>query len=173
MKIDQILCLVCAALLALPLVSNAAIYKWKDKNGVTRYSDMPPVGNANAKVMGKEKPKVTINTDVPEEVTQETAKVPPVKKQLTIPEDIADPEEEAARLRQRNAEIEKKNKIEADRQAKIDLENCSAAKANYQQFSQGGRIYKTNERGQREYYGEDELSAGKQKAQNEINKYCK
>ncbi|HLD10422.1 MAG TPA: DUF4124 domain-containing protein, partial [Methylophilaceae bacterium] len=28
--------------MALPIAGNAEVYKWKDKDGVTRYSDTPP-----------------------------------------------------------------------------------------------------------------------------------
>lgn len=171
MKIRQFFYLICMAFLAFPLLSNAEIYKWKDKNGVTRYSDMPPQGGVNAKVMGKARPKAPIKNDVSESEEQGAADTAPVQTQIV--EDAVDPEEEAARVRQRNAEMEKNNKMEAERQAKLDIENCKAARANYQQFAQGGRVYKTNERGEREYYGEAELNAGKQKAQNEINQYCK
>jgi hypothetical protein len=37
------LLLLCLALL--PLMASAEIYKWKDKDGVTRYSDVPPPSN--------------------------------------------------------------------------------------------------------------------------------
>ena len=37
------LLLLCMVLL--PAIANAEIYKWKDKDGVTRYSDVPPPSN--------------------------------------------------------------------------------------------------------------------------------
>lgn len=39
-----------AAALALAASANAQVYKWKDSNGVTHYSDAPPIGTNYQKV---------------------------------------------------------------------------------------------------------------------------
>jgi hypothetical protein len=163
MKVHQLLCLLCAVALALPMVANAQVYKWKDKSGKVHYTDTPPPSNVQTKTIGKEKVKKPVaNTTPPssEEIARDKF------------EEELDPEEEAAKLRQRNAEIEKNNKREQESQAKLDVENCAAARANYQTYAQGGRIYRTLENGEREYLGDDDLDAGKRDAQNEIDEYC-
>ncbi len=156
MKVHQLLCLMCAVALALPMVANAQVYKWADKNGKVHYTDTPPPSNVKTKMLGKEKTKPVVNTtsSPSEEVARDKF------------------EEEAAKLRQRNAEIEKNNKREQEAQAKLDVENCAAARANYQTYAQGGRIYRTLENGEREYLSDDGLDTGKRDAQNEIDEYC-
>jgi len=169
MKAHQILCSVCMLVLAMPMLANAQIYKWKDKNGVVRYSDTPPATTEKIDTIGKK------NTAKPVPAAPESTNVQPV---TAVPsnenlEEQVNPEVEAARMRARNAEMEKKNAQEKERQAKLDAENCKAARANYQSYAQGGRIYKTNENGEREYFGDAELEANKVQAQSEINQYCK
>ncbi|MDG1097480.1 MAG: DUF4124 domain-containing protein [Methylophilaceae bacterium] len=45
MKLKQLMYLGLMVALATPMLVDAQIYKWKDKNGVTRYSDTPPTDN--------------------------------------------------------------------------------------------------------------------------------
>ena len=52
------------------------------------------------------------------------------------------------------------------------MENCKAARSNYETYNQGGRVYKMNEKGEREYMGDNDLKQGKEQAQNEINGNC-
>jgi hypothetical protein len=158
MKLKQLIYLVIMAMLAAPMLVDAQIYKWKDENGVTRYSDTPPNANLKIDKIGKDKPAAL-----------------PAEKEASPAqrgEGKIDAEEEAARLRARNAEIEKKNKEEKEAQAKIKAENCRAAKADYETFAQGGRIYQMNEKGEREYFDDAGLNERKAKAQADMQQYC-
>jgi len=165
MKVVNLL-LVLTIFSSLPLVSQAEIYKWKDKDGTIRYTDTPPPSNIKLETIGSKK------------VVQPTGKEPlaPVASGQAEPSKVtADPqnkEDAAAKLRQRNAEVEKKNKQEKEAQAKLKAENCKAAKANYETYSQGGRVYKMNENGEREYMDDKDLQAGKEQAQKDINQNC-
>ncbi len=157
MKIKQLFYVALMMALATPMLVDAQIYKWKDKNGVTRYSDTPPTGNAKVDKIGKAstgKPKVKPAVDPK---TQEN---------------IERAEDEAARLRARNAEIEKRNAEEKAAQAKVKAQNCRAAKADYATFSQGGRIYQMNENGEREYFDDAGLAQRKAQAEAQIRQYC-
>ncbi len=160
MKLKQLLYIGLVVALATPMLVDAQIYKWKDKNGVTRYSDKPPTDNVKVDKIGKEK----------------TAKPTPPAQQETkstqSSEGQPDSQDEAAQLRARNAEIEKKNKEEKAAQAKLKAENCRAARADYQTFAQGGRIYQTNEKGEREYFDDTALNERKAKAQANMQQYC-
>lgn len=181
MKVQQILYSVCVMALALSMQANAEIYKWKDKNGVMRYSDTPPPANVKVDTLGK---KSTVNP-VPAEEPAVGLKAPdeaavPVTNEVKkpkLPGEMKDPppdaEMEAAKLRAQNADLEKKNKLEKEKQAKVDAENCQSARANYQSYSQGGRIYKINENGERVFEDDAGLAAGKAKAQAEMQQYCK
>jgi hypothetical protein len=181
MKVQQILYSVCMIALALPMLANAEIYKWKDKNGVMRYSDTPPPANIKVDTLNKkntakpaedEERGVGLQVPSPQEVP-ETAVGNMPKQASEIIDPPPDPQMEAARIRAQNAEAEKRNKLEKENQAKIDAENCKSARANLQSHTQGGRIYKMNEKGEREYMDEAGFEAGRAKAQADIQLYCK
>jgi hypothetical protein len=160
MKLKQLMYLGLMVALATPMLVDAQIYKWKDKNGVTRYSDTPPTDNVKVDKIGKEK------TTKPAPAAEKEAN--PAANNKTQP----DSEDEAAQLRARNAEIEKKNKEEKAAQAKLKAENCRSAKADYETFIQGGRIYQMNEKGEREYFDDAALNERKAQAQANMQQYC-
>ena len=50
----------CAVMLLLSGLSHAEIYKWKDKDGSIRYSDIPPPSNIkNEPMLGNKIPKAS------------------------------------------------------------------------------------------------------------------
>ncbi len=164
--------LLAALVIAMPSLSQAEVYKWKDKDGTIKYSDTPPPSNIKQESMtGKKKVAApTGNAPLAPVDNPATAAVPAV-----MPKDFEppkNPEDAAAEQRQRNAESEKNNKREKEAEAKRKTENCSAAKANMQSYTQGGRVYKMNEKGEREYLDESGFKAGREKAQQEINENC-
>ena len=142
MKLKQLMYLGLMIALATPMLVDAQIYKSKDKNGVTRYSDTPPTDNQQVEKIGIE----ISNKSVTPTQTKPVVNNPANNKSQS------DAEDEAAKLRARNAEIEKKNNEEKAAQAKLKAVNCRAAKAEYETFAQGGRIYQMNEKGEREYF---------------------
>ena len=167
------LLLLCMAML--PILANAEIYKWKDKDGRMRYSDVPPASNVKQEPMqGKKTPKPTgqaplsavegdvttaINRDKAATAKEKTDKIPLTK-------------EEAAAKRAKDAEAQKK--VDETKQAELNLkqENCKASKSNLATYTNGGRIAKTNEKGERSYLGDDEINQGKLDAQKDVEKYC-
>ena len=164
--------LLAALVIAMPSLSQAEVYKWKDKDGTIKYSDTPPPSNIKQESMtGKKKVAApTGKAPLAPVDNPATAAVPAV-----MPKDVEppkNPEDAAAEQRQRNAESEKNNKREKEAEAKRKTENCSAAKANMQSYTQGGRVYKMNEKGEREYLDESGFKAGREKAQQEINENC-
>ena len=178
MKLKNLFCVMCA-LMALPMLASAEVYKWKDKNGATRYSDTPPPSNIRLEsIDGKHAIKTSnqaplapvVNTNAAAGKDEMKDKVPNLNGANP---DGKSTEETAAKLRQKNAEIEKNNKKEKEAQAKLNEENCKAAKSNLAIYNQGGRIYKVNEKGEREYLDDAGLKAGADKAQKDIAEYCK
>jgi len=149
--------------------ANAQIYKWTDKDGVVRYTDTPPPNSAkNVKTIGTKKP--VLNQTAPETAAkpeQNTASPPA----LMTKEDMAHDAE--AKKRHDLAEIEKQKKAQQEAEAKQNAANCSAAKANYQTYSQGGRVYEVNEKGERVYLDDAGLSAKAAQAQQDMQKFCK
>ena len=130
MKLQNLLCVMCV-LMALPMLANAEIYKWKDKDGTVRYTDTPPPSNIKQEsIGGKKLTKPTgqaplapvVNIDATTGKDEMKGKVPH--------QNIEGPDEIAAKLRQKNAETDKNNKKEKEAQAKLKEENCKASKAN-------------------------------------------
>lgn len=175
MKLQQMLC-VCLVI-ALPIFAHAEIYKWKEKNGTVRYSDTPPpstsikvdrIGNTGKDTLVKPRPSTDEAEDVAQPVSNQNKALP---KEIKDP--VIDPEVEAARERAKKAEFDKKNNQAKAEEEKVNQQNCQSAKANYQNYSQGGRISTVDEKGERKFLTDQDLAAGKEKAQAEISKYCK
>ena len=155
---------------ASPILSQAEVYKWKDKDGTIKYSDTPPPSNIKQEtVKGKRKQGEPTGKAPLAPVDSAVAKPANVKN---TPDAPSSPEESAAKQRQKTAEAEKRNKQEKEAEAKRKADNCTAAKSNMETYTQGGRVYKMNEKGEREYMGEKDFAEGKQKAQQEINENC-
>ena len=151
-------------------LTQAEVYKWKDKDGTIKYSDTPPPSNIKQEAISGKKKLGAPTGKEPLAPVESTVVVPTIAKDRTEPP--INPEDAAAKKRQENAEAEKLNKQEKEADSKRKAENCSAAKANMQSYTQGGRVYKMNEKGEREYLDEKGFAAGRQKAQQEINENC-
>jgi hypothetical protein len=140
------------AVLALALAAPAAaqLYKWVDKDGKTSYSDTPPP-----------------NVD---------------SKQLNIQSGAAAPSAPAKTYLDRDKELEKGRQDARDQGKKADLaakdaaakqEACSQARAAMALYSDGGRITKYNDKGERIYMGDDEIAAALQRARRDVEEACK
>jgi len=164
--------LLCLAML--PALANAEIYKWKDKDGSIRYSDVPPPSNIKHEPMvGKKIPKPTgqaplapVDGDITKAIDRNKAadKAEEGKAPLS--------KEEAAAKRARDAEAQKKADDAVLAEKKLREENCKAARSNLATFKNGGRIAKTNEKGEREYMSDAQIDQGKVDAQKDVEKYC-
>ncbi|HZV61536.1 MAG TPA: DUF4124 domain-containing protein [Methylophilaceae bacterium] len=155
------------ALMLFTANSNAEIYKWKDKNGVVRYSDVPPPSNIPHQSIGKKTTKAPPAQDAAPAPVIEGAPQPAPDAQQT-PEEVS-PDAEVQR---QEAEAAKKKAEAAEAEQQQKQENCATARANLANFQQGGRVYKMNEQGEREYLGDAELGKGLADAQAEVDKYC-
>lgn len=168
---------VLAGCIALPILSPslsfAELYKWKDKDGQMQYTDtLPP---SNIKIENIKGKKILNPTGKDPLSAVSNPQAVPVAAPPKFVEPLPSPgsaEDLAAKLRQQNAESDKRNKQEKESEAKLKAENCKASKANYESYAQGGRIYKMNEKGEREYLDDNGLQQGAKKAQAEMAKYC-
>ena len=173
MKLQNLFCVMCA-LIALPALANAEIYKWKDKNGAVRYTDTQPPSNVKLEpIDGKRATKLSNQAPLAPVTNAQPVLSKDELKGKAPTSNAESSGEAAAKLRQKNAEIEKNNKKEKDAQAKMNEENCKAAKSNLASYNQGGRIYKVNEKGEREYLDDAGLKAGADKSQKDVAEYCK
>ena len=158
--------------MALPLMAHAQVYKWKDANGKTIYSDVPPPSNVKQESIIGNKPVAPVAA--PSAVTA----APAATATAGAPAAASDPKKAAAdkdaeaRKRQEEAEADKKK--DAAKQAELEQrqKNCAAAKLDYDNYKIGGRMMKIDEKGERVYLGDAEIAAGLAQAQKEIDQYC-
>ena len=142
--------LVCALVLALPATAQQ-LYKYVDKDGRTVYSDQPPP-NVASKAIG--------------------APPPPPSTAPAAAKSAVERDKELEKSRK-----EAREKVEkADKAAKANEEReraCTQAKASYQTFAEGGRVYKVDEKGERVYMDDADLAAEKEKARTAMDEACR
>ena len=152
-------------LMLLVTTAQAEIYKWKDSNGVIRYSDVPP-SNQQYQSINNKKPAAQSASPAQAANPNEAPAAPTAGNDEKINKEIA------AQRRRDDAE---KAKVDAQNKAaenKAKQENCQTAKANLLNYQQGGRVYKMNADGEREYLDDDALDKAAAAAQKEVDKYC-
>lgn len=129
----------------------AKVYKWTDEAGNTHFSQFPPQ---------QQKKVEHVNVKTTQGDTKAgKERLEKLRKQLA--EDI-----DARHQRKADAEEQKKKD---EQMAKA----CKSAKANLQLLTQGGRIYRMDENGERHYYDDEGLAKRTKEAQKDVNKYCK
>jgi hypothetical protein len=182
----RLLLALCCLPLVLSFTASAEIYKWKDKSGKIQYSDSPPLSNIPYTTLSGKKtaqpaqePASTPTAAQPmpapgSKAGKTPANMPPGGPQAPanpeaskekVPQELKDKAAQDAANKQQDEEkklAEAKNKEQA----------CKAARARLAQFEQGGRIYRVNEKGEREYYGDKEIDAEIQNAKDDIAANC-
>ncbi|MBC7786035.1 MAG: DUF4124 domain-containing protein [Methylophilaceae bacterium] len=147
---------------------SAEIIKYKSETGNWAYSDVPPPPTIKQEVIGKRK---TVPIGVAPLATAASVDIRKIGKSKEVNSKDLD-SEIAALKRQKIAEQEKHNKEVADEQVKLKADNCKAARANLAAYTQGGRIYKTNDKGNRDYLDDKALDAGKVQTQQDVEANC-
>lgn len=157
-----------------PSVAMAEVYKWKDKNGVTRYSDVPPNDLPSQPLKPKKAKTANVKTVVPQSDASATEPVAAASKTSDVAnKGKPQTQEEAANKRQAAAEKAKKEAEIKAAEANQNEENCATAKSNLKTFSTGGRIIKMNENGDREFFDDSGIAKGLDEAKASVDKYCK
>ena len=139
--------LAATAALALP-AAQAQLYKYVDKNGKTVYSDQPP-----ADVDSKQVRTPVSNVPAPAKSAVEQSR-------------------DSDKAKKESAEKQKKADQEAQRTAQNEL-RCTQLKGNYQIYVDGGRIQKTNEKGERDFMSDEEIAAARERTRREMDEACK
>lgn len=168
MKVGSLLVLALIGAAMAPALAQAEIYKWKDKNGITRYSDVPPPSDIKNESIGKKTYKAPVAPAVAP--TGNGAASANNAGGTAIP--AAPSKEEAAAKRAQEAEAQKKADEVKKAELKYRQESCAAARNNLRMYSNGGRIMTTDENGERRYLGDDDISKGKADAQQAVEKFC-
>lgn len=128
--------------------AQAEIYKWKDKDGTTRYSDMPP----SAPGLNVESLK-----------TRKSTPLDAVKKT-----ESGKPTIEPQKLDAQNQKPDQK----AEGKSEVKQKACEAAKGNLEKLKAGGILYKENSKGEREYLDETAMKEEKAKAEKDVAAAC-
>jgi hypothetical protein len=142
MKRLIVLALACAVV---PLAS-AEMYKYIDKNGKTVYSDTPPA-DADAK---------------PVHVTPSTGTA--VRQGPSLEKDL---EKGRALAKERS-----KKEETAEQNAKLAQQRCEQAKEAYHAYEDGGRLFKYNDKGEREFLSDEEIDAKRVSSRRDMEEAC-
>jgi hypothetical protein len=144
--------LLAAALMVAGAVS-AQQYKWTDKNGRVQYGDAPPPGV-----------KATPLRPPPGPASQ-----PPAAAKGRLA-----PSEQEAQFRKRQQELSKeREKLEkAAAEADAKKENCARAQADLRMLEAGGRIARTDSKGERYYLDDAQIAQETGKARDIVKQWC-
>lgn len=130
--------------------ANAEVYKWVDEHGQTHYSERPPDGSAT-----EIKIKEPQNVDKALEKNMEER-----DKMLKIYEE------------ERN--LKKEEKLKAEAEAEKMKRKCMEVKNDLADMQQAGIVYYVlDEKGERIYLSEEEMTKRRAKLQAQYNEYCK
>ena len=174
----------------IPLLAAAEggeVYKWRDSNGVIRYSDTPPPSNIKHEVYGKKGRVISTGQEALAPVEGD-ATVSMNKQKAALEKEFADKNKAAAKAdnpskapltkaeeaakRAKDAEELKKKEAQKKAESEIKAENCKNARVSLATYKNGGRITKTDEKGERVYLGDADIAKGRVDAQAEVDQYC-
>jgi hypothetical protein len=136
--------------LAVATLASAQLYKYVDKDGKTVYTDQPPP-ESDPKAM---------------RIQSGTGSAPPPAKSAVAQD------KELQKGRDKAKESEKKAEETATR-ARQQEELCTNATMAYQQYSQGGRMTKLDEKGEKIFLGDAEIDAARESAKRKMDEVCK
>lgn len=148
--------LVTAAFLVLSGAALSQQYKWTDKDGRTRYGDVPPPGANATRLRAPTPPSAP----------------PPAAKDAKGP---LTPADKAAEARKRQAEAQKDREKQelAARDAQTKKENCVRAQDYLRTVQSGQRISRADSKGEREYLDENQVAQEQARARQAVQEWCK
>lgn len=140
-------------------VAVADVYKWVDKDGKIQYSDQPPL-DGDAKKMKKK----TIHAPS----TADPASSSSTKPAATV----ADQELEYRKRKAEKEEAEQKKQASIE-EARKNKEYCNSLKGDLRSHTDGTRLYRYNDKGERVFMDEKEHAKSKRDLDERIAKECK
>lgn len=159
---------VLAVALAVASLPASAQYKWRDKTGVTQYSDMPPPAGTAEKDVLQQPASVSKKNAAPAPVATPASGV----TVSAAPIRSGEPELEA-KLRKTEQDKAAKTKAEDDKQVALRAENCTRAKAFQRTLDDGVRITRTDAKGEREFLDDKARAEEARRTKTVINSDCK
>jgi Domain of unknown function (DUF4124) len=158
-----------AALLGLTLALPAAAqWKWRDANGRTQYSDLPPPsGVPEQDILLRPSGSTNNRRATPVAAPASSASAAPLAAIRA-----ADPELEARRKKAEQEVVDKK-KAEDDKLAAVKAENCTRAKDQMRTIDSGVRMARTNAKGEREFLDDGQRATEAKRTRDAIASECK
>ena len=141
-----------AAGMILAAGAGAQQYKWTDSSGRVQYGDVPPPGVKVTRLRSSSGGYGPPVEAAPAADAKDAAKAAP-KGPLTPAE-----QEAAFRKRQQDAAKDRDKQAAADQQAAAKRQNCANAQENLRALESGGRIQRTDAKGERVYLGDEEIA---------------
>jgi hypothetical protein len=144
-------------------------YKWVDKEGKTRYGDVPPPGVKATPMRGPATAPAPAAPAAPDSAAAaKDGKAPSKSGPLT-------PAEQEAEYRKRQLEADKgREKDEkAAQEAQLKRDNCSRAQEQLRQVESGQRIARTNAAGERYYLDDAAIAQETAGARKLVQEWCK
>ena len=143
--------LVLALALAVAPLASAQLYKYVDKDGKTVYSDQPPT-NVDSKQLNVQSGVTSAPAAAPKSAVEQD-------KQLQKGRD-------EARDRAKKSE-------NAAKEAEAKEQACANARAAYKIYADGGRILKSDDKGERVFLGDEEIDAERERSKRLMDEACK
>jgi hypothetical protein len=168
--------------LSVALSASAQIYQWKDKDGKTHFSDMPPPSQSGVQMQKASRPApppaaiIEPEPDAAEGESVENGETDAEPKNAAAPaqekKSQADLREEEFRKR-RAAAAEAREKAEKDAARKAQQEQgCQRARSQLAALKSGQRIALPTESGGRKVLDDEERAAEMARAEEQIKALC-
>ncbi|MFO1226755.1 DUF4124 domain-containing protein [Roseateles sp.] len=163
--------LLLALLAALPAQAQ---WKWRDANGVTQYSDLPPPQGTPEKDILQRPANAKRGPVTLLPVGAAASAAAAAAASAAAPKPAASRPDAAAQKRQdEEREARAKEAQDKQREAEQRRENCGRAQENLRSLQSGTRITKVNEQGQRVFLDEAQLASETARARQLIASECR
>jgi len=143
--------------------SFAQLYKWVDKDGRTRYSDLPPVGIQATPLSRPPAPASESVAPATGDAAKDPRKGPltPAEQDIEFRRRVKEAQEAAAKGEQAKREDEERK------------ENCARAREMLATLESGQRIARTDSKGERFYVDDAQRVQETAKARDAVASWCK
>ena len=149
---------------ALPVVAQ---WKWRGKDGLIQYSDLPPPsGVAEQDIL--QRPSAAVPT---QRAAAPLAAAAAASGAPLLSAKASDPELEARR-KQAEQEAADRKKADDARAAVIKADNCARARDSLRTLDSGIRLTRTNEKGEREFLDDAARAKEGQRARDMVASQC-
>lgn len=143
--------IVLAIAMALAPVATAQLYKYVDEKGKTVYSDQPPVNMESKQV----------------NVPAGRASTPAAGPKTAVERD-KDLDKSRKEVREKQEKQTKATQVAQEAE-----QRCIQARTAFQTYSDGGRLFKTNEKGERVFMEDAEIESARERSRRDMDEACK